>query len=229
MFTSPKASEPFQIAAIFPPSSSTCWVVKESKDDAAVENHICDRRVQKKSPERCPGPAVPHEFFWSGTLADVCSLRPLLTLDDLELHLVPLRERFEPRACDCAEVDEYVRTAFSRDEAKSFCVVEPLHGAVDACHNSFLSPNGGLTVPLCESRSLSVKRPDLQTESFRLSSHRRRARDVTTKKRASFVHLFTRAAPVICVTCCVRPLRPRWQRTWQFARSFDNGESHATS
>jgi len=47
IFTSPNASEPFQIAAICPPLKSMLSCVKESKEGAAVERHICDVRAER--------------------------------------------------------------------------------------------------------------------------------------------------------------------------------------
>src|SRR5581483_5095942 len=82
-------------------------------------------------------------------LDDVCGLRTLLTLYDFELHAVAFGQGLEPVALDRAEVDEDVRTSLTGDEPKSLRVVEPLHSAVETCHETLpLLPLPGLTVTL---------------------------------------------------------------------------------
>ena len=77
-------------------------------------------------------------------LGDVGRLRALLPLDDFELHPVALSEGLESRCLNCAEVNEDVGAAIARDETKALGVVEPLHGAGDACHAAIpLSPLRG--------------------------------------------------------------------------------------
>jgi hypothetical protein len=67
----------------------------------------------------------------------------LLTLDDLELDAITFGQGLESVATDRTEVNEHVGAALTRDEAESLCVVEPLHGARNARHVTFLSPDWG--------------------------------------------------------------------------------------
>src|SRR5262249_58184669 len=62
-------------------------------------------------------------------LADVRGLGALGALDHVELHLLALSERPESLGLDGGMMDEDVRAALARDEAKTLCVVEPLHFA----------------------------------------------------------------------------------------------------
>src|SRR5580704_4597381 len=79
----------------------------------------------------------------------VCGLRTLLTLYDLELHAVAFGQGFEPVALDRAEVDEDVRPSLTGAEPETLRVVEPLHSAVETCHEPLpLLPLPGLTVTL---------------------------------------------------------------------------------
>src|SRR5690348_17401487 len=70
----------------------------------------------------------------SAHLDHVGRLRPLLPLHDLELDLVALGERLESRSLDRAVVHEHVGATFTRDEAETLRVVEPLDRTVDSCH-----------------------------------------------------------------------------------------------
>ena len=82
----------------------------------------------------------------SGRLNDVGRLWTLLALNDLELDAIAFSQRLESGPLDCAEVDKHVGAAITRNETKAFRVVEPLHYAVDACHETFPRPELGLTV-----------------------------------------------------------------------------------
>jgi hypothetical protein len=62
-------------------------------------------------------------------LADVCGLKALGALDQIELDRVTLGEASEPLRLDRREMNENVLTTILRDEAKAFGVVKPLHGA----------------------------------------------------------------------------------------------------
>src|SRR5207237_6670171 len=65
---------------------------------------------------------------------NVCRLRSFLPLYNLELDFITLGERLETASTDRAEVNEDIRSALPRDEAKSLRVVEPFDRSSDACH-----------------------------------------------------------------------------------------------
>src|SRR5437868_6382942 len=67
-------------------------------------------------------------------LGHVCSLWSFLALHDFEFDFIAFSERLETASPDRAEMNEHVRSAFPRDEAKSFGVVEPFDRSSDACH-----------------------------------------------------------------------------------------------
>src|SRR5476651_2008658 len=62
---------------------------------------------------------------------------------EFEIDLVAFGKRLEAVAGDGAEVDENVRTALTGDKTEAFRVVEPLHGAGNACHGTLPSPLWG--------------------------------------------------------------------------------------
>ena len=76
-------------------------------------------------------------------LLNVGGLRTLLSLNDFELDLIAFGERLEAVAGDGAEVDENIGSTLTRDETEAFRVVEPLHGAGDACHGTLPFPLWG--------------------------------------------------------------------------------------
>jgi len=64
---------------------------------------------------------------------DIGSLLALGTLNDVEGDLLAFLEGFETAHVDCGEVREQVfATIIRSDEAKTFCIVEPLYSTV--CH-----------------------------------------------------------------------------------------------
>src|SRR5262245_2542287 len=73
-------------------------------------------------------------------LPDLSRLQALRTLNDLEFDFLPFGERAEAFLDDLGVMHEYVWTlAFLlEDEAKTLCVVEPLHSAT--CHVRLLLP-----------------------------------------------------------------------------------------
>src|SRR2546423_15507435 len=91
-----------------------------------------------------PGPDKKKPRRWRGwcrkspriltDLGHVCSLWSFLALHDFELDFIAFSERLETASADRAEMNEHVRSAFPRDEAKSFGVVEPFDRSSDACH-----------------------------------------------------------------------------------------------
>src|SRR5207248_10910775 len=71
-------------------------------------------------------------------LRDVCGLWTFLPLDNLELDAIAFSERFEAAALNGAEVDEDVRASLAGDEAVALGVIEPLHDALETCHEAYL-------------------------------------------------------------------------------------------
>src|SRR5918996_6375856 len=63
-----------------------------------------------------------------GELFHRLGLRPLGTLGDLKLHLVPLVERLEPRLFNRRIMDEDIRPTILGDEPEPFLLVKPLDG-----------------------------------------------------------------------------------------------------
>ena len=70
-------------------------------------------------------------------LAHIGSLRPFLALDDLEFNLVAFLQTFVTITGNGAIVDEYIRSAFTPQEAVPFRVVKPLNGAFYTFHLFF--------------------------------------------------------------------------------------------
>lgn len=62
-------------------------------------------------------------------LDDVGSLWATCSLDDLELYILTFVERLETFILNCREVDEYIVSAFTRDEAIAFLRAEPFYFA----------------------------------------------------------------------------------------------------
>jgi hypothetical protein len=65
------------------------------------------------------------------------SLRPLGTLNDIELYFVALFETFVALALDGTVVDEDIGPAISTQETVTFRVVKPFHCALILCHWSY--------------------------------------------------------------------------------------------
>src|ERR1035437_8006580 len=66
----------------------------------------------------------------SGGLGHIGGLRPFLSLDNLKLHLVALLQALVAFGGDGAVMNEHIRSIVTAEEAVSFGVVEPLHGAL---------------------------------------------------------------------------------------------------
>jgi hypothetical protein len=62
-------------------------------------------------------------------LYDVGCLGALGRFDDVELHLLALGERLEAAVLNVAEMNEHVSATFTGNEAKTFGIIEPLHGS----------------------------------------------------------------------------------------------------
>src|SRR5215472_12166641 len=65
--------------------------------------------------------------LWCLHRADVCSLQPLLTFDDLELNCLALFKCSIALGQNRALMHENIRPAFALDEAVALFRVEPLH------------------------------------------------------------------------------------------------------
>jgi hypothetical protein len=65
---------------------------------------------------------------------DLIGLGALTPLDDVEFNLIALFQAFIAFPLNGAVVDEDVRPAITAEEAVTFCVVEPLYGALILCH-----------------------------------------------------------------------------------------------
>jgi len=57
-------------------------------------------------------------------------LRTAVSLYNFKLHLLTFVQRFEAVALDCAEVYEYIFSAFNFDETEAFLSVEPFNCSV---------------------------------------------------------------------------------------------------
>ena len=74
----------------------------------------------------------------------VFSLWTFLSLDDLELHVVPFLQALVAFACYGAVMNEYIRPIIATDKTEPLSIIEPLHFTLDAGHLHF-PPNGVLT------------------------------------------------------------------------------------
>src|ERR671922_568440 len=90
--------------------------------------------------------------LWSSDHPDVLGLRALLSLDDVELHRLPLFEVAVPLPGDAGVVNEHVGTVGLGDEAEPLLGAEPLHGA--CCHWRSLLPRPVRTCRSCVSVGL---------------------------------------------------------------------------
>ena len=71
--------------------------------------------------------------------ADVGSLKPLRTFDDLKLDLVSFAQRPEAVLLNGRVVHEHVLATFLGDEPKALRIIEPLHRALRHCGHLLLS------------------------------------------------------------------------------------------
>ena len=72
--------------------------------------------------------------------ADHCiRLGTFLTLDDVELDVIALFQRFVPVQLNCRVVDEYIRPVFTSDESVALGVVKPLDLTFELSHRLLLS------------------------------------------------------------------------------------------
>ena len=55
-----------------------------------------------------------------------------------KLHFLTILKGFETITLDCTKVDKYVGTAFLLDESVTFGLVEPLYGAINLGHCTYL-------------------------------------------------------------------------------------------
>src|SRR5215210_2174811 len=119
----------------------------------------------------------------SARLGDVTGLRPLWTIDDLELDRLALLERPETVSLNRREVDEHIAAAVTFDEPVTFGVVEPLDLACDT-HRTFPAlqfatlPRRLDTCPVPFHRELSghKKRPRVRGLGFRRLGEPKRRR-----------------------------------------------------
>ena len=72
-------------------------------------------------------------------LALVC-LRPLISLDDVELYVVPFLQTFISFSLNCSVVYEHIGTIFPSDESEAFRIVEPLYFTFMLRHGTHTSP-----------------------------------------------------------------------------------------
>ncbi len=86
------------------------------------------------------------------TNGNVCCLRPLLALGNLERNTLPLFEGLEAFAANGGVMNEHVTCAgFSLDKSVPFFVVEPLHGTL------LFGANGNCLLLLAMYQPLCVK------------------------------------------------------------------------
>lgn len=64
---------------------------------------------------------------------DLVGLRPLCSLNDIELNLIPFFKAFVALALDGTVVNEDVGSTVVAEEAVALCVVEPLYDAFVLC------------------------------------------------------------------------------------------------
>ena len=72
--------------------------------------------------------------LWCLYRADVCSLQPLLALDDLELNSLTLFKRSVALGQNRTLMYEDVRAAFTLDEAVALFRVKPFHRSLLFAH-----------------------------------------------------------------------------------------------
>jgi len=111
-------------------------------------------------------------------LGDVSGLWTLLPLDNLELDAIAFRERLEAASLNGAEVDKDIRPSLARDKAVALCVIEPLHGTLETCHEPYL-------LELC-SRSFPPRLARPLTLQGRVRCHRDRLDGGTVGARGKF-------------------------------------------
>jgi hypothetical protein len=71
---------------------------------------------------------------WLRRFHDVCRLRTLLSLGDLEFDLIPFLQALVTLRIDRAVMNKDIRSIRTTDEAVPFSVIKPLHGAFQAFH-----------------------------------------------------------------------------------------------
>jgi hypothetical protein len=77
-------------------------------------------------------------------LAYIGSLRPLLSVGNLELDFIAFLKALVTLGCDGAVVDKNIGTVRAPDEPVAFCIIEPLHRAFHfRLTPSFRTPDSG--------------------------------------------------------------------------------------
>jgi hypothetical protein len=108
----------------------------------------------------------------------VAGLRALLTVHDLELYLVAFLQALITVIVDGAVMDEHVWTAIlTSDKAKTFCIIEPLHGPFQS--HVLLPPGQSPTASHPEDAGLDLRpsgRPESQGQKDNFPWNRRMAR-----------------------------------------------------
>jgi hypothetical protein len=102
---------------------------KRKITDKPYSEDLCNRRDKINS-----GGYFLTDLFEAGHLI---GLRALRTLDDIELHLIPLFKAFVSFALNRTVMNEYVCPAVSAEEAVALRIVEPLYGAFILCQLSY--------------------------------------------------------------------------------------------
>src|SRR3954470_20565634 len=113
-------------------------------NESAAATPLPFRSAGGPKPQTARAPARGFDFLGSG-LPDVLRLQPLRPLHDLELDLLPFRERAEAIHLDGGVMTEDVVSAsILGDEAEPLRVVEPLHGTSRHSERSFSFGAAGL-------------------------------------------------------------------------------------
>lgn len=89
--------------------------------------------------EPAPAELARAQAWWTALgFHDIRRLWPLGSLDDIELHVLPLFESFEPVTLESRVVNENIFAALESNKSKPFPVVKPFHSTL-ASHTSLLS------------------------------------------------------------------------------------------
>ncbi len=76
----------------------------------------------------------PAHRFLLRNFGHIGRLRPLLSLDNLKLHLIPFLQALVALGGDGAVVNEHIRSIVSAKESISLGIVKPLDGAFQTFH-----------------------------------------------------------------------------------------------
>jgi hypothetical protein len=125
------------MGALHPMADDNCWYQAIAQ---GIADFVFLAAPKYKKPNQAAGLSELQQKHFLLDPSHVAGLRSLLPVDDLELNLIAFLQTLISLDVDRAVMHEYICTAIlTTNEAKAFCVIEPLHGSF---HSHVLSSSG---------------------------------------------------------------------------------------